>query len=115
MQVFTPGRDIAERLNVPRSDIGGGRSLLLTESVRAIAGAPSLFDTLSPAERATLVRCGRRRVLYRGQTLFSQGARNDGIFLIETGRIRVYYTAPSQREMVVFTMLPISSLNCSAT
>ena len=101
MQVFTPAGDIAERFNVPRAEIGGRRSLLLTESVRAIGGAPSLFDTLSSAERATLVRCGRRRVLYRGQTLFSQGARNDGIFLIETGRIRVYYTAPSQREITL--------------
>ena len=101
MQVFTPAGNIAGGLNVPRAEIGGGRSLLLTESVRAIGGAPSLFDTLSPAERATLVRCGRRRVLYRGQTLFSQGARNDGIFLIETGRIRVYYTAPSQREITL--------------
>jgi CRP/FNR family cyclic AMP-dependent transcriptional regulator len=100
MQVFT-ARDIPERLNMPRSEIGGGRSLLLTENVRTIGGAPSLFDTLSPTERERLVRCGRRRVLYRGQTLFSQGARNDGIFLIETGRIRVYYTAPSQREITL--------------
>ena len=100
MQVFT-ARDIPERLNMPRSEIGGGRSLLLTENVRTIGGAPSLFDTLSPSERERLVRCGRRRVLYRGQTLFSQGARNDGIFLIETGRIRVYYTAPSQREITL--------------
>src|SRR5262249_32374347 len=84
-----------------RPQKSGGRSLLLTENVRAIGGAPSLFDTLSAAERETLVRCGRRRVLYRGQTLFRQGTRNDGIFLIETGRIRVYYTAPSQREITL--------------
>lgn len=101
MQVFTAAQEIAERLNVPRAEVGGGRSLLLTENVRAIGGAPSLFETLSPAERELLVRCGRRRVLYRGQTLFSQGTRNDGIFLIETGRIRVYYTAPSQREITL--------------
>jgi CRP-like cAMP-binding protein len=40
-------------------------------------------------------------VLCRGQTLFSRGARHDGIFLIQTGRIRVYYTAPSQREITL--------------
>jgi CRP/FNR family cyclic AMP-dependent transcriptional regulator len=101
MQVLTEALDVAERLNTPRVGNGSGRSLLLTENVRAIGGAPSLFDTLSPAERESLVRCGRRRVLYRGQTLFSQGTRNDGIFLIETGRIRVYYTAPSQREITL--------------
>jgi CRP-like cAMP-binding protein len=101
MQVFAAAWDVPERLNLPGIETGSGRSLLLTENVRAISGAPSLFNTLSPSERETLVRWGRRRVLYRGQTLFSQGARHDGIFLIETGRIRVYYTAPSQREITL--------------
>jgi CRP-like cAMP-binding protein len=74
---------------------------LLTENVRSIGGPPSLFDALSPAERETVIKCGRRQVLYRGKTLFNQGARHDGIFLIETGRIRVFYTAPSQREITL--------------
>jgi CRP/FNR family cyclic AMP-dependent transcriptional regulator len=101
MQVFTAVRDAPLRPDAPRIDTGGRHSLLLSENVRTIGGAPSLFDTLSPSERQILVRCGRRRVLYRGQTLFSQGTRNDGIFLIETGRIRVYYTAPSRREITL--------------
>jgi CRP/FNR family cyclic AMP-dependent transcriptional regulator len=101
MQAFAGTRDMAERFNGPSADTGGGRSLLLSESFRTIGGAPSLFETLSPSERERVVRRGRRRVLYRGRTLFSQGTRNDGIFLIETGRIRVYYTAPSQREITL--------------
>jgi CRP/FNR family transcriptional regulator, cyclic AMP receptor protein len=101
MQVFAAAWDVRERLNVPGIETGSGPLLLLTENVCAISGAPSLFNTLSPSERETLVRWGRRRVLYRGQTLFSQGARHDGIFLIESGRIRVYYTAPSQREITL--------------
>ena len=42
-----------------------------------------------------------RKVLYRGQTLFNQGATHDGIYLIQTGRIRVFYTAPSGREITL--------------
>jgi CRP-like cAMP-binding protein len=99
MQILTAAPGAPER--APRADISGGGSLLLTESARAIGGAPSLFDLLTRLERETVVRCGRRRVLYRGQTLFNQGARHDGIFLIETGRIRVFYTAPSQREITL--------------
>src|SRR5215470_13028794 len=99
MHLLTAAPGAPER--AARADTNGGGSLLLTESARAIGGAPSLFDLLTPLERETVVRCGRRRVLYRGQTLFSQGARHDGIFLIETGRIRVYYTAPSQREITL--------------
>src|SRR5665647_510953 len=79
----------------------GGQSLLLTESAGALGGPPSLFESLSPSERETVLKQGRRKVLYRGQTLFNQGARHDGIYLIETGRIRVFYTAPSAREITL--------------
>src|SRR5437868_7780837 len=101
MQAFTAARETPEMPVRPKVESGGGRSLLLTENVRSIGGPPSLFETLTPAEREIVVRCGRRRVLYRGQTLFSQGAKHDGIYLIETGRIRVFYTAPSQREITL--------------
>jgi CRP/FNR family cyclic AMP-dependent transcriptional regulator len=105
VQVFAAARESQEPatppVNRPRTEGSGGRSLLLTENVRSIGGPPSLFDALSPAERETVIKCGRRQVLYRGKTLFNQGARHDGIFLIETGRIRVFYTAPSQREITL--------------
>ncbi len=101
MQVFSATREGAETPSRPRSEGFAGRSLLLTKSVRAIGGPPSLFETLTQAERETVIRYGKRRVLYRGQTLFNQGSRHDGIFVIETGRIRVFYTAPSQREITL--------------
>jgi CRP/FNR family cyclic AMP-dependent transcriptional regulator len=82
------------------------RALMLTESPRTLGGPPSLLQYLSAEEREIVLRQGRRRVFYRGQTLFSQGARHDGIFLIETGRIRVFYTAPSQREITLAYWLP---------
>lgn len=82
------------------------RALMLTESPRALGGPPSLLEHLSADERETVLRQGRRRVFYRGQTLFSQGSRHDGIFLIESGRIRVFYTAPSQREITLAYWLP---------
>ena len=85
----------------PSTRTDNSQSLLLTESARSLGGPPSLFDTLSQPERDIVLRRGRRRVLYRGQTLFSQGARHDGIYLIETGRIRVFYTAPSGREITL--------------
>jgi CRP/FNR family transcriptional regulator, cyclic AMP receptor protein len=83
-----------------------GRALMLTESPRGIGGPPSLLEHLSTGEREQVLRQGRRRVFYRGQTLFNQGARHDGIFLIETGRIRVFYTAPSEREITLAYWLP---------
>lgn len=78
-----------------------GELLLLTENARSLGGAPSLFEALSQPERELVLHRGRRKVFYRGQTLFSQGTRHDGIYLIETGQIRVFYSAPSGREITL--------------
>ena len=56
---------------------------------------------LSDVEVATVLRRGRRRILDRGATIFSQGTPNDGIYLIETGRVRVFYTSPGGREVTL--------------
>jgi CRP-like cAMP-binding protein len=102
MQVYaaTPAQS-GPGIRTPRIASPVGQSLLLTESARSLGGAPSLFETLSAHERETVLKHGRRKVLYRGQTLFNQGAKHDGIYLIETGRIRVFYTAPSGREITL--------------
>ncbi|MBI5132941.1 MAG: Crp/Fnr family transcriptional regulator [Rhodopseudomonas palustris] len=85
----------------PAATPQAGHSLLLTESARSLGGPPSLLAALTDREREIVLRHGRRKVLYRGKTLFNQGAKHDGIYLIETGRIRVFYTAPSGREITL--------------
>src|SRR5712692_767800 len=98
MQVYAATNAASGRgTNLPRiaATPTSNQSLLLTESAQSLGGPPSLFETLSPLKR------GRRKVFYRGQTLFNQGAKHDGIYLIETGRIRVFYTAPSGREITL--------------
>lgn len=90
--------DMTSALTAARA--GTARSLLLTESQQP-AGPPSLIERLTLREREQVLAQGRRRVLNRGQTLFSQGARHDGIYLIESGRIRVFYTSPQGREITL--------------
>src|SRR5882724_8250839 len=82
------------------ANTGATSSLLLTEN-QSIGGPPLLMDKLTPRERDHVLKLGRRKVLNRGQTLFSQGGRHDGIFLIESGRIRVFYTSPLGREITL--------------
>src|ERR1700681_1663839 len=76
-------------------------SLLLTENQQSIGGPPSLIEKLTIPERELVLKQGRRKVLNRGQTLFSQGAKHDGIFLIESGRVRVFYSSPAGREITL--------------
>ena len=83
------------------SRAGNRQALLLTESGSLLAGPPPLLQGLSTRERETVLSHGRRRVLNRGQTLFSQGTTPEGIYLVESGRIRVFYNAPSGREITL--------------
>jgi len=81
-------------------------ALLLSESGTLLAGPPPLFQALSPRERELVLSHGRRRVLDRGQALFSQDTKHEGIYLIESGRIRVFYNAPSGREITLAYWYP---------
>jgi CRP/FNR family transcriptional regulator, cyclic AMP receptor protein len=86
----------------PRSPRGrDGQALLLVESQALVGGPSPLLAWLTPREREQVLSQGRRRVLNRGQTLFNQGAAHEGIYLIESGRIRVFYSAPSGREITL--------------
>jgi CRP/FNR family transcriptional regulator, cyclic AMP receptor protein len=85
----------------PSSHTGERRALLLIESPELLGGPPALLGSLTPHERELVLSRGQRRVLNRGQTLFTQGAPHDGIYLIESGRIRVFYEAPSGREITL--------------
>ncbi len=86
-------------------------ALLLSdgEGSASAPGAPRqrpLLEGLSDDERRLVLQRGRKRVLYRGATLFSQGSPHDGIYLVETGRIRVFYAAPSGREITLAYWYP---------
>src|SRR5262249_58350 len=75
MQFHAAGTE-GERVVPPRaplSQAGRWQALLLSESRALLAGPPPLFQALSPRERELVLSHGRRRVLNRGQTLFSQG------------------------------------------
>ena len=108
MQFHAAGAE-RERVMAPRaplSQAGGWQALLLSESRTLLAGPPPLFQALSSRERELVLSHGRRRVLNRGQTLFSQGTTHEGIYLIESGRIRVFYNAPSGREITLAYWYP---------
>jgi CRP-like cAMP-binding protein len=76
-------------------------ALLTTDIKPRAIGPPTLFDNLTDAQAEEIMAKGKGKVLYRGATLFSQGAPHDGLYLIETGRVRVFYTAPSGREITL--------------
>lgn len=64
-------------------------------------GPPHLLRGLTSAQIDRVTSAGRHLVVHKGERLFSQGQLHDGIYLIESGRIRVFYVAPTGREITL--------------
>jgi CRP/FNR family transcriptional regulator len=47
----------------------------------------------------------------RGDVLFLEGERNDGLYLLRSGRVRIYKTSPEGREQVLAIVAPGESFN----
>jgi CRP-like cAMP-binding protein len=62
---------------------------------------PDLFGSLTPDERAQVTAKGRRKRFRSGEPVFLQGYQHDGIYIIEEGLVRVFYTAASGREITL--------------
>ena len=79
---------------------------MLAEPGTAPPGPPNLLASLKPSQRDMVINRGRRRVFDRGRTLFTQGEPHDGLFLIESGMVKVFYTGPSGREITLAYWYP---------
>lgn len=85
---------------VPRAGISAS-SLFMSDSIEGLNVGAHFLDRLSPRQRARVESAGRRRVVKRGDSVFMQGEYHDGIFIIQRGAVRVFYAAPSGREITL--------------
>jgi CRP/FNR family cyclic AMP-dependent transcriptional regulator len=80
--------------------------IMLVEREALVRRIPGLLDGLSADDRSCLLGIGQKRSFDAEQPLFRQGDAHNGIFLIESGRIRSYYVAPSGREVTLAYWFP---------
>lgn len=88
--------DLPEQVILP-----GDQALFLSESVDGLDEGAHFLDALKPEEWTKLRTHGRRLTFSAGQAIFTQGDQHGGIFIIEGGQVRVFYTAPSGREITL--------------
>lgn len=88
--------DLPEQVILP-----GHQALFLSESVEGLDEGAHFLDALKPEEWTKLRAHGRRLTFSTGQAIFTQGDQHGGIFIIESGQVRVFYTAPSGREITL--------------
>jgi len=76
-------------------------ALFMSESIEGLNLGAHFLDRLSGDEKAQVQAAGRDVLVSQGEMVFSQGEYHDGIFIIRRGQVRVYYTAPSGREITL--------------
>jgi CRP/FNR family transcriptional regulator, cyclic AMP receptor protein len=74
--------------------------VLILSSAKVLNGRkPLLMDRLTPAECETVIAHCTPKLAKRHSTIFTQGHKQVGIYLILSGGVRVFYAAPSGREI----------------
>jgi CRP-like cAMP-binding protein len=81
-------------------------AIFLTEALSEINEGAAFLDQLSLDEISAVRRIGSSQTFAAGQTIFLQGDRHTGIYLIESGRVRTYYAGPSGREITLAYWTP---------
>lgn len=81
-------------------------ALYLSESTEGLDDGATFLDTLTPAEAERIRAAGRTITLNPGESVFQQGEAHAGIFLIEEGRVRVFYSGPSGRQVTLAYWTP---------
>ena len=76
-------------------------ALFMSESIEGLNVGAHFLDRLSTEQMAHVQAVGRTVPVRQGEMVFNQGEHHDGIFIIRRGQVRVYYTAPSGREITL--------------
>ena len=82
---------------------------MASENNESVLRKTQLFARLSEGEMRTLCACVGKRHFGRGETLFSEGDQCHGLFVVATGRIRIFKLSVSGREQVLAVEGPGSS------
>lgn len=76
-------------------------AIYLSEYLMEINSGAGFLSGLNDLDRAKIRKSGSRRLLEKGQGLFFQGDAHTGIWIVEKGRVRSFYTGPSGREITL--------------
>ncbi|GAC1340543.1 MAG: Crp/Fnr family transcriptional regulator [Beijerinckiaceae bacterium] len=79
---------------------------MLVESEALMSHAPLILEQLSEENRGRVVAIGQRREFAAGAPLWRQGDPHEGIYIIESGRVRSFYIGPSGREVTLAYWFP---------
>lgn len=85
---------------------GDPSAIYLSEYLLEINAGAGFLHGLNDIDQAKIRKSGSRCLLEKGQGLFFQGDAHTGIWIVESGRIRSFYTGPSGREITLAYWTP---------
>lgn len=72
-----------------------------------------LFQGLSETELTLVKTCLREKSFAKGEILFSEGKTCERVFIVQSGRVKLYRTASSGREQILETLGPGDTCACN--
>ncbi|WP_249780790.1 Crp/Fnr family transcriptional regulator [Bradyrhizobium sp. dw_78] len=94
------------RLVVSNAESESAAGIMLVESEGLVRNTPKLLGGLNEADRRRVRDIGREVVFEADQPVWRQGDVHEGIYLINSGRVRTFYLAPSGREVTLAYWFP---------
>lgn len=76
-------------------------SIYLSDDSLNLYIGSEFLSRLSDEDNARVVSAGSRIHKRKGESLFHQGDAHTGVWIIESGRVRTYYTGPSGKEITL--------------
>jgi CRP-like cAMP-binding protein len=81
-------------------------AVFLSEYLTNLNEGAGFLSRLGQDERECLIEVGRPRFLERGEGLFFQGDLHEGVWVVQSGRLRTFYAGASGREMTLAYWTP---------
>lgn len=76
-------------------------SIYLSDDSLNLYEGSEFLSKLSDEDNARVIAAGSRVKKIKGDSLFHQGDAHTGVWIIESGRIKTYYTGPSGKEITL--------------
>src|SRR5215475_2244769 len=81
----------------------------MNSSTEAILRKTALFESLTDNEMQALASRAVRKRFHKDEQLFAEGDPCSGLFLVATGKVRIFKLSPSGREQILAVEGPGSS------
>lgn len=81
-------------------------AIFLSEYLLDLNSGAGFLSGLNDFDQAKIRKAGSRRLIKKGEGLFFQGDAHTGIWIVEKGRMRTFYAAPTGRELTLAYWTP---------